>query len=339
VATAAPPAVAKPGQAVPKDNPTIAALYDEAKKEGKVSWWDQHDQAVAQKFIDAFQKQFPGVTVEFFEGTQDVLKARSMQEARAGKVSFDFIDTGQNWPDYQATNIVDAKTDFTDLLTLAGVDKTFIVDGTYSPEFNVYGSAYNTDLVKEADLPDSLDGFSDPKWKGQLAIEARLRPYVYGTPFLGGEDGVVNMLKRLKDNNPRPTDGDTKSQGLLVAGEFPVLIGAYLQRLIMMKDKPWGFVPFKDVWSNVPRQGYIVPNGAPHPNAGKLYLWWFMGPEGQALTDSERFKGNPAPGTGTGPSKYLEQHHMAVHFAPIEIDLNYDKYLKKYLDAIGLPVN
>jgi hypothetical protein len=30
---------------------------------------------------------------------------------------------------------------------------------------------------------------------------------------------------------------------------------------------------------------------------------------------------------------------MAVHFAPIEIDLNYDKYLKKYLDAIGLPVN
>src|SRR6266480_4724709 len=84
LATSIPPAAAKPGQAVPKDHPTIAALYDAAKKEGKVSWWDQHDQAVAQKFIDAFQKQFPGVTVEFFEGTQDVLKARSIQEARAG---------------------------------------------------------------------------------------------------------------------------------------------------------------------------------------------------------------------------------------------------------------
>src|SRR5258708_30315222 len=76
VATAVPPPAAKPGQAVPKDHPTIAALYDAAKKEGKVSWWDQHDQAVAQKFVDAFQKQFPGVTVEFFEGTQDVLNAR-----------------------------------------------------------------------------------------------------------------------------------------------------------------------------------------------------------------------------------------------------------------------
>jgi iron(III) transport system substrate-binding protein len=338
LATSVPPPVAKPGAAVPKDHPTIVALYDAAKKEGKVSWWDQHDQAVAQKFIDAFQKQFPGVTVEFFEATQDVVKTRSIQEARAGRVSFDFVDTGQNWTDYQANNVVDAKTNFTDVLSLAGVDPNFIIDGTYSPEFTVTGAAYNTELVQEEELPKDFDGFSNPKWKGKLAIEARLRPYVYGTPFMGGDDQVVEMLKRLKENNPRPTDGDTKSQGLLVAGEFPVLVGAYLQRSIMMKNKPWGFVPFTEVYSTVPRQGYIVPNGAPHPNAGKLYMWWFMGPEGQALTDAERFKGNPAPGTGSGPSKYLEQHKMTVKFAPIEYDLNYDKYLRKYLEALGLPV-
>jgi hypothetical protein len=38
------------------------------------------------------------------------------------------------------------------------------------------------------------------------------------------------MLTRLKANNPRPTDGDIKSQSLLIAREFPVLVGAYLQR-------------------------------------------------------------------------------------------------------------
>jgi iron(III) transport system substrate-binding protein len=338
VAAPTPPPLVKPGQAVPKDSPTIAALYDAAKKEGTVSWWDQHEQSVAQKFTDAFQKQFPGVNVEFFEATQDVLKARSVQEARAGRVSFDFIDTGQNWPAYKDAGIVNDKTDFTDLLVSAGVDKQFIVNGTYSPEFTVYGAAYNTELVKEAELPDSLDGFSDPKWKGQLAVEARLRPYVYGTPFLGGEEKVVEMLGRLKANNPRPTDGDTKSQGLLVAGEFPVLVGAYLQRLIMMKDKPWGFAPFKEVWSNVPGPGYVVPMSAPHANAGKLFMWWFMSPEGQALTDSLRFKGNPAPGTGTGPSKYLEEHKIAIKFSPREYEENYDKYLRKYLEALGLPV-
>ena len=338
VTGSAPPPVAKPGQAVPKDDPRIATLYEAAKKEGKVSWWDQHEQSVAQKFIDAFQKQFPGVNVEFFEGTQDVLKARSIQEARAGKVSFDFTDTGQNYTDFKSVGIVDNNTNFSDLLALAGVDPTFIVDGTYSPEFTVVGAAYNTDQVKEEELPKDWEGFTNPKWKGQLAVEARLRPFVYGTQFLGGQDAVVDLLKRLKENNPRPTDGDTKSQGLLVAGEFPVLVGAYLQRIIMMNNKPWGFVPLKEVFSTVPRQGYVVPATAPHPNAGKLYMWWFMGPEGQALTDAERFKGNPAPGTGTGPSKWLEDHKMTVQFAPIEYDLNYDKYLRVYLDALGLPV-
>jgi iron(III) transport system substrate-binding protein len=340
VAPTAPTAPTKttPGVAVQADHPTIAALYEAARKEGKLVWWDAHDQAQVQKFAEAFNKHFPNVQVEYFQATEDVNRTRSVQEARAGRVSFDLINTNQNWLAYKDAGIVDAQTDFTDLLLLAGVDPQFIVDGTCAPEFNVYGSAYNTDLVKAADLPDTLDGFSDPKWKGQLAIEARLRPYVYGTPFLGGEDKVVDMLRRLRANDPRPTDGDIKSQSLLIAGEFPVLIGAYLQRYISMKGKPWGFVPFKEVWSNVPRQGYVVPKGAPHPNAGKLFMWWFVSPEGQALTDTERFKGNPAPGTGTGPSKWLEEHHMAVRFTPLEYDLNYDKYLRKYLEALGLPV-
>ena len=158
--------MAKPGVAVPKDDPAIATLYAAAKKEGKVSWWDQHDQDVAQKFVDAFQKQFPGVNVEFFEGTQDVLKARSIQEARAGTCRSTSSTPARTGPTIKSAGIVDSNTDFTDMLTRAGVDKTFIVDGTYSPEFNVYGSAYNTDLVKAEDLPDDLDGFSDPKWKG-----------------------------------------------------------------------------------------------------------------------------------------------------------------------------
>lgn len=342
-AASAVPAPARQGTgpapvAVDASHPTIAALYDAARKEGKLAWWDAHDTPQVQQMVRAFNVHFPEVQVEYSQATEDVTRTRAVAEARAGRVSFDLLNTGQNWGAYKDAGLADATTDFTDLLTLAGVEPQFIVEGTCAPEFNVYGSAYNTDLVKEADLPDTLEGFNDPKWKGQIAVETRLRPYVYGTPFLGGEDAVVDMLKRLKANNPRATDGDVKSQGLLVAGEFPVLIGAYLQRLIDMRNKPWGFVPFKEVWSNVPRPGYLVPRGAPHPNAGKLFMWWFLGPEGQHLTDAVRFKGNPAPGTGTGPALYLEQHHIAVRFTPLEYDLNYDRYARKYLEALGLPV-
>jgi ABC-type Fe3+ transport system substrate-binding protein len=193
-------------------------------------------------------------------------------------------------------------------------------------------------MVKDGDVPKTWDGFADSKWKGQLAIETRLRPFVYGTPFLGHKQGVIDLLTRLKDNDLRPTTGDTKSQELLVAGEFPILIGAYLQRLVDMQGKPWGFVSLNQVFSNEPGPGYIVPVAAPHPNAGKLFMFWFMGPDGQALTDKLRFKGNPAPGSGTGPSKYLEDHHMEIKFSPSEYEDNYDMYMKEYQQALGLPV-
>jgi ABC-type Fe3+ transport system substrate-binding protein len=332
------PSAARPGAAVPDSDPRIAELYDAAKREGQLAWWDAHPQDLVQQFTQAFNKRFPNIEIAYTQNTEDVIKTKVVQEARAGHVSVDLVDTGQNWLAFKDAGIVDAKTDYTDLLQMAGVEQEFIVDGTCSPEFNVYGCAYNTDLVKPSELPDTLDGFSDARWKGMLAVESRLRPYVYGTPFLGGEDAVVDMLQRLRANtNPRPTDGDSASNSLLIAGEFPVLIGAYLQRYIDMKNKPWGFVNFKQVWSNVPRQGYVVPVGAAHPNASKLFMWWFVGPEGQALTDSVRFKGNPAPGTGTGPSKYLGDHHIEVKFSPLEYDLNYDTYLRKYLGAFGMP--
>jgi ABC-type glycerol-3-phosphate transport system substrate-binding protein len=106
---------------VPDDHPTIAALYAAAMKEGKVSWWDSHDQAQVQKFTEAFNKHFPNIQIEYFQATEDVTKTRAVQEARAGRVSFDLVNTGQNWLAYRDAGIVDAKTDFTDLLVLAGI--------------------------------------------------------------------------------------------------------------------------------------------------------------------------------------------------------------------------
>jgi len=37
---------------------------------------------------------------------------------------------------------------------------------------NLFVQAYNTNLVKKAELPRSYQDLLDPKWKGKLAIEA-----------------------------------------------------------------------------------------------------------------------------------------------------------------------
>ena len=217
---------------------------------------------MAEQYIVEFKKMFPGIDVEYFEATQDVLLTRTVAEARAGRVAYDVQDSGQNFPSYKELGLI---TDNTNIFQAAGADPINIVDGTCNPEWNVYGCSYNTDLYKESDLPRTWAGWLEPKWKGNVAIETRLRPFVYGTPFMGGEEKVTEYLSKLKENNPIHTSGDTKSQTLVAAGEYPVLIGAYLQRVVNMVGKPWGFVPMDEVYSNAPGPGYSVPEKAAHP--------------------------------------------------------------------------
>jgi iron(III) transport system substrate-binding protein len=329
--TAAAAAAAKPAHLVDQ-------LYEAAKKEGKVVWWDQHELKVAETFMSEFKKKYPGIEFEYLEGNQDELRPKAIAETRAGRVTLDVIDTGQNYPAYKD---VDLPTDNAELLVSASVPLEQQYEGTYSPEWTVYLASYNPNMVKPEELPKTWDDFLDPKWKGKLGLESRLRPFVYGTPFFGGEEKVVEYMKKLKEQNPRMVTGNTATDTLLVAGEFPIAIGTYLHNIVKFKPKgqPWDFIPLQEVYTNQPGPGYTVHKQAPHPNAGRLYLHWFVGPEGVALMDKERFKGKPLPGSGTGPAKILEDNKMTLKVSPQEIELNYKKYEAKYLEALGLPTS
>ncbi|HEX3246590.1 MAG TPA: extracellular solute-binding protein [Chloroflexota bacterium] len=314
----------------------IDQVYEAAKKEGKLVWWDQHTLEVSQRYIETFKKKYPGVDVEYFNQTADELKTKAVAEARAGRISFDVIDSGNNYAAYKEAGIF---ADNSDVILAAGVAPGDIFEGTYSPEYTVNGIAFNPTLVKAEDLPKTWDGFLDPVWKGKLAIETRFRSFVYGTAFMGGEEKVVEYLSKMKEQNPRLTKGDAESNTLLVAGEYPILVGAYLHNSVKYEPKgqPWGFAPLSEVYVGPQGPGYTVPEKAPHRQAGRLFLHWFVGPEGIALMDELRFKGNPAPGSGTGPSKYLEARNMVPRTATLEYEINYPKYEKRYGVALGLP--
>jgi len=316
-------------------SPNIDQLYEAAKKEGKVVWWDQHTQDVAQKYIDTFKAKYPGIEVEYFLQTQDELRQKVVAEARAGRYSVDVIDSGLNYNVYKENGVV---SDNTDLILAAGVDKSLMYEGTYSPEYTVSGVAVNTDLVKD-DVPTTWDALLDPKWKGKLAVESRMRPFIYATGFWG-EERVTKYLTTLKELQPRFTKGDADSNTLLVAGEFPVLVGAYLHNFTKYetKGRPWTMAPIDEIWVQPKGPGYTIPEKAPHPNAARIFLYWFVGPEGSTLMDQLRSKGDPRPGAGTDPSKYLEAKKITPKIPGIEYELEYSKWEKKYAAVAGLPI-
>jgi ABC-type Fe3+ transport system substrate-binding protein len=249
----------------------------------------------------------------------------------------DVLD-GSTGPYFQYEKVPGIVSDSSEVLDAAGVPKELQYKGTYAVEWIVYGAAYNPNLVKAADLPRKWEGFLDPKWKGQIAVESRLNLFVYATPHWGGEQKVISFLQQLKNQQPRFNRGDIASNKLLAAGEFPILLGSYLENYprYVPQGAPWAFVPTEEVYVSARGPGYFVTAKAPHPNAGKLFLYWFMGPDGQKVYD-ERCGGNPLPGTGTGPSKFLEQNRIAVKVTPSEYETNVADYQKKYQSAIGLP--
>ena len=66
--------------------------------------------------------------------------------------------------------------------------------------------AYNTDKVAQAELPATIDGFTDPRWKGHLAwapTNGSFQAFVTAFRVLEGEAKAEAWLRGVKANEPK----------------------------------------------------------------------------------------------------------------------------------------
>ena len=66
--------------------------------------------------------------------------------------------------------------------------------------------AYNTDTVSQAELPATIDGFTDPRWKGRLAwapTNGSFQAFVTAFRVLEGQDKAEAWLRGVKANDPK----------------------------------------------------------------------------------------------------------------------------------------
>lgn len=96
---------------------------------------------------------------------------------------------------------------------------------------------YNTDVLSEDEVPDSLADFTDPAWNGRIGwapTNASFQDHVTALRFILGEDGAREWLEGIMANNPVTYENNGSILQAVAAGEVDVgfVNHYYLYRLI-----------------------------------------------------------------------------------------------------------
>ncbi|MBI4529567.1 MAG: extracellular solute-binding protein [Deltaproteobacteria bacterium] len=249
-----------------------------AKKEGKVNLYGSMRDDEAKFVLDAFQKKYPGVRVDYFRSSEDKLVSRILAEAKAKTYNFDALITtaaghlktlglALKWSPPSASGI---NPDLMD------------PDGMWTPVYiNTNVIQYNTRLVMKADVPKSYEDLTHPKWKGKLCLEDSDFEWFLGLINHLGKEKALDLFKRIAALQPAIRNGHGLISDLVAAGECPIAINNYGNQVARAQKKgaPTDFVAINPVITIVAPG--VVSNNAPHLNAAKLYINWITSKEGQ----------------------------------------------------------
>jgi len=258
---------------------------------------------------DVFQKKF-GIKVEIATGSGNDTVTRVLAERKAGRYTVDvgLVSLRANnqrlvpseslvplAPLFIHPEVVDASGWYLGRHWYSDKESKYVLIYHVEQE-NQYEVWYNTDKIKEAEIAtlNKQTDFFDPRWKGKIAGEAMedgsgIRTMIdsYFEPDRGPEWIRTYLLNAgVTFSNDRRI-----LETWLVGGRFPLMaVPTSATELTMLAKKG---LPIKQIW--LPKQaGYIRAGGsgcclsvfanAPHPNAAKLFVNWFLSKEGQTLT-------------------------------------------------------
>lgn len=175
-------------------------LYDGARKEGKVKWYDSFVTPIPEDMAAAFKAKYPGVDVQYTNASDPVMGTRIISEFQAGRHDIDVITVsgvgpaivavtgGQKWysPSLADYPVGDLGRDPSGL---------YVTIDQYARAF-----AYNTNLVKPADVPTKWEDLLSPRWKGKIAFSnsETVGPMMVGGLLdLWGRDRTLDFVKKL----------------------------------------------------------------------------------------------------------------------------------------------
>lgn len=267
------------------------ALYEAAKKEGKVTWYSGYlNQPICNTVAAAFTRKYPGIQVAATKTTSQVAFQRLMQDLNAGAVQADVFSStdAAHMTDLIAKGKL-VKYTPPNAAGLVPAVRDFNGGGYYRPGWvGMVTIMYNSKKVSAAESPKDWPDLTDPKWKNKIA---------FGSPNYSGLVGVwtVGMtekygwgyFEKLNKLNPLVGRSIDDAVAVLNSGERSVAICSPASAFrSAAKGNPL-VVNYPTSFSLADLSPAAIIQGSPSPNAAKLLIDFMAGPEySKILTDN-----------------------------------------------------
>jgi ABC-type Fe3+ transport system substrate-binding protein len=279
---------------------TMDELYQKARPEGSVVFYSGGPVTPYEAFARDFEQRFPGIRVSITGGFSNVLNNRIDAQLRDRKLEVDmaFFQTVQDFVAWKRRGVLlNFKPDGYEQIAPAFRDP----DGAFTTvKVNQLVYAYNTRLVAPQDVPKSAVDFLDPRFMGKLITcypaddDATLYLFHTIVQKYGWE-----YMDRYMANKPNFVQGHLGVARSVAAGTSVVTLdatstvdglkraGQPIESVFSVQDA----TPLFTVTAGILKD-------APHPNAARLFLAWYMAKEQQSRIGvfSARVDVPPPPG-------------------------------------------
>jgi ABC-type Fe3+ transport system substrate-binding protein len=315
---------------------TLAELYEKAKAEKEVVFYSGGPAAPHENRAKLFMQQYPGIEVKVTGGFSNVLNERIEQQMADKKLAVDmaFFQTVQDFVTWKKQGkLANFKPDGFDQIYPNFRDP----DGAYmSLSANALTYAYNTAAVKPEDAPKSALDFLKPLFAGKVITcyphddDATLYLFHVIVQKYGWD-----WMTKFTANKPNYVQGHLPVARSVASGENIATFDA--------SSSVWEFKrqgKLEVVWSPEDETPVFTLTGgifkdAPHPNAAKLYLTWFLAKEQQSRIGSFSSRADVAPPEGFKP---LTSYKIANNYREFMVDDKLIESLRKRMEGFTGPV-
>jgi iron(III) transport system substrate-binding protein len=284
-------------------------IISKAKKEGSIRGLLGLDPASIKAVKEGFARKYPFINIYFEEITGSDNSQRFLLELGAGRgADWDVIYLSvDHYPEYRPY------LEKIDLLGMARQKVLSIPPAMVNPHdrnavaMGVFTdvAAYNTKMLKPAQVPAAWEDFLKPELKGKKFVSDIKPSGLAGLVPAKGLEWVLGYARKLASQDPIWARGQTRVLTAMTTGEYALTLSTYYSTVMRHKQK--GARDIEPILLEpIPvRLGepHAILKGAKRPYAALLLLEYIAGPEGQKIIDDT----DPAKASAFAPGSIAEK--------------------------------